>query len=759
MSSMANVQPRPRIGNKRNHRGISPPNRNPRDITKTRVSHACDRCRLMRTRCSGGERCSKCIKDDAVCVYGDRKRERNQKDLAESLDRVQELEGENTKLINALRSVVASPDFRTDMHGDIMEILSKYTTPDPPESGQPSSSSQTVTGSSDKLRRGNETRDRSPEYESKTSGEKAVASSVGSPGRKGELARVVDLDAGSGAAGLVGKMSEMSWIQHAFESLHQRRTNAQPGMRGAEIDHHLTTAKDFSYFMDDTNVLAIDEDHVNQYHWPKLEIAIILAEAYFHAMQDAFQIVLREQFLQTMVTFSQKQQLTSSWSGRRWFALANLVWAIGAKWLQMTKLDQPNFSENHLLYYARARALGLDHRMMFDHPDIERVQGIGLLAFYLLMNGSIFRAWNILGHATRHAIALALHLRVSDPNVSDRDKEQRARTWYSLYSLEILIAEITGRPKSIFLSDVTTPIDLLQKPPTEEHDHQWRIEGLISPEESRNMWLDFLMAGRDLSQGMTRGVTPWKNFASVGHGISRSYFPHRVRLCRLSDKIASQLYSGTSEDSWADTQRKIGELQTELRLWAENLPDDLAIQSQAPTNTDPRVKIELSMYYHSIQMILHRPCLCEVVIEHESLRSQEFNRSSARACVHAAMSMLALMPDNPSAHEAYQLLPWWTLLHYVAQAAAVLLLELSLGGQHFQNEISDVVNFLRKAMAYLWCMTESSLSAYRAWRILRRLLTEVSQRYDMDMADIPTEASQPPGWSERHEMAVRNALS
>lgn len=47
--------------------------------SKVRTTHACDRCRIMRTKCSGGERCTKCIKDNATCLYGDRKRERNKK--------------------------------------------------------------------------------------------------------------------------------------------------------------------------------------------------------------------------------------------------------------------------------------------------------------------------------------------------------------------------------------------------------------------------------------------------------------------------------------------------------------------------------------------------------------------------------------------------------------------------------------------------------------------------------------------------------
>ena len=124
------------------------------------------------------------------------------------------------------------------------------------------------------------------------------------------------------------------------------------------------------------------------------------------------------------------------------------------------------------------------------------------------------------------------------------------------------------------------------------------------------------------------------------------------------------------------------------------------------------------------------------------------------------MSMLAVMPDSPSAHEAYQLLPFWALLHYVAQATAVLLLELSLDGQHFPTETTEVVNYLRKAMAYLWCMTENSLSAYRAWRIFRRLLSAVSERYDdLDVADIPEEAPQPPGWEKEDEERITHAFT
>ncbi len=368
------------------------------------------------------------------------------------------------------------------------------------------------------------------------------------------------------------------------------------------------------------------------------------------------------------------------------------------------------------------------------------------------------RAWNTLGHATRHATALGLHLRVADPSVNELETARRARTWYSLYSLEILIAEITGRPKSIFIGDVTAPIDLFWTVPRETEGFTGQVDDFLSPAGSRKIWLEYLHAGPNISQ-MTGGMVPWKSFSAVGRNIPMSYLPQRLQLCRLSDRVASHMYSGTLDDSWSEIQRKVELMQSELKQWHENLPEELSLQGQESADTDPRTKIELRMYFHSVEMILNRPCLCEITIENESLRSREFNRSSARACVHAAMSMLSIMPDYPTAHEANQLLPWWTLLHFVAQATSVLLLELALNAQHFRNEVPQLVQYLRKAMGYLWCMTEGSLSAYRAWRIFRQLLTEVLERHEeIDLTDVPMDAAPPPGWNDELEAVTTKAF-
>lgn len=371
------------------------------------------------------------------------------------------------------------------------------------------------------------------------------------------------------------------------------------------------------------------------------------------------------------------------------------------------------------------------------------------------------RAYNTLSHAIRHAMALGLHLVVTDRLVDPPERSRRAMTWYSLYSLEILLGEITGRPTSISVSNVTLPITILEQRQKLCLEQPAQLDEQVDSVKIRRFWVQFLCQQRENSQMMAHGPMPsTKDFATIEEDVPPSHFPHRLRLCHLSDKVGTQLYMGHAQPSWSEIQRRVRELQAELRDWLQGLPVELALQSSETRRMGARVKIELNMYYHSVQMILHRPCLCDGEIADESHGSQEFNHECARACVHAAMNMLAAIPDDPSAHEAYQMLPWWALLHYLGQAASVLLVELSLDSQHFQNEPGELIRHLKKAMAYLRCMAERSLSAYRLWRICRQLLDQVRPRYgDLDVADLPLLAPQPVGWTEEDENNIQNAFS
>ena len=372
-----------------------------------------------------------------------------------------------------------------------------------------------------------------------------------------------------------------------------------------------------------------------------------------------------------------------------------------------------------------------------------------------------FRSWTIVGHATRHMTALGLHLDVAVRALDYAGRQTRAGIFYLLYSLEILLAEVTGRSKSIVLEDITVPVDSLASRSTQSPDTIYPLTEGYLPSQVRQPWLQFLTSYRSLPQSMTGGSIPLNNFKTIGHDIFPGYFLHRVRLCKISHGLSSALYTASHRLSWREIQQETEKYENELKTWRESIPQELDIQQTDPTVYDPRPKLEIAMYYHSVQMILYRPCLAHIDIPDQSDSSRQFNLDMGRACVDAAIRMLDLLPDKPTDHECYQLLPSWGLLHYICQAAAVLALELALELFHVHNAEADTILIhLRKALGYIYCLSQSSLSAYKAWRIFYLLVTGIQTKYGYNVGlDSGMSSQRPRGWSDTDEEQLADAFS
>jgi hypothetical protein len=228
----------------------------------------------------------------------------------------------------------------------------------------------------------------------------------------------------------------------------------------------------------------------------------------------------------------------------------------------------------------------------------------------------------------------------------------------------------------------------------------------------RELWLNFLRSGRNISEPMRGDQISRPNFQFVNHGTPPlQHLSYRIQLSTISNHIMARLYAPSTSDSWAVTQKKISSLQNELSAWDKSLPVGLRLGSTMATNSDLRANIDLALYQPSLKMILYRPCLCHIQIPRESVGSKEFNRLAASNCVYAGVALIDLLPDDPTIHGAYQLLPWWSLLHYLGQALGVFILELCLEMKHCQGSPNQLTPHIRKAMAYLWCLSNGSLSS------------------------------------------------
>lgn len=83
---------------------------------------------------------------------------------------------------------------------------------------------------------------------------------------------------------------------------------------------------------------------------------------------------------------------------------------------------------------------------------------LGNMSFVKLVANSLISAWTFCGLAIRQALTLGLHVRNEAKDISDVEKEHRVRLWWSLYSLECSLNELTGRPTCISDRDISTPL-------------------------------------------------------------------------------------------------------------------------------------------------------------------------------------------------------------------------------------------------------------------------------------------------------------
>jgi hypothetical protein len=211
---------------------------------------------------------------------------------------------------------------------------------------------------------------------------------TGAPSIQRPIKSFVSLGGGSGASGLIGKMSEISWLEVARENI-LLWTDSNYCHSGHCDSVRVLHATEMNYHLDEADLLAVNEDSMEEEQWP--DLAGTMAGAFFDTIYPTFPFVDKEPFLQTLSTVRPQNTMPRFGANRRWAAMANIIFCLGSQWLFRGDANQPVGRDDHLIYYARARKLGLDHRVVLDHPTVEQVQMMGLLGLYLATNHQITR--------------------------------------------------------------------------------------------------------------------------------------------------------------------------------------------------------------------------------------------------------------------------------------------------------------------------------------------------------------------------------
>ncbi|KAJ5601306.1 hypothetical protein N7510_010840 [Penicillium lagena] len=552
----------------------------------------------------------------------------------------------------------------------------------------------------------------------------------------------------SRATGHIGKSSDITWMQRLQEEAEKRNRSHSERFDFSESDiiGDKFVPHEVNYHLDDFEIEV--SEPVQMYWLPPRPLADKLFETYLQVAHPYFPIINRPLFCHQYRTFFDSFALP----GDKWMAILNIIFAIAANYAHSAGLEWYGDDQSHLLFLTRARMLSMSGSDLFRHPDLQQVQVEGLTAFYLLSTDQINRAWRISALAIRSAVSLGINLKNCDPAVSNISKEVRNRVWWSLYMLENKLGLMTGRPTCISVNMCSSPFPL----PFEETQLQEPSAALLlNDPDLRNKRIDTAMASSFLRQ------TPFSNFGSEEdilaarswlHSLSVNaglYFLYSCDLTMMMQELLDCVYSLNSvHQNWKSVRTRIDELQARVDVWFSSLPPGLDFTHVHDGDQAHGEKMGLAFQYHSARIMLGRPCLCRhTSSQRVSDEEQHFSRTMAISALKSATQMANLIPDGPSTGPSHGARPWWCLLHYVMQAATIMILELSFGSIHMPEAESSLLQLAKKCVRWLHGMSEQSVASHRAWQLCDSAFRRLAKPMGFDVSDLSSHSN----LQKRHE--------
>ncbi|KAJ6144388.1 hypothetical protein N7470_008283 [Penicillium chermesinum] len=528
----------------------------------------------------------------------------------------------------------------------------------------------------------------------------------------------------SRATGVMGKTSEITWMQRVQREAEQR-AQGQAGSHEANNSDPEEPKDGFSlhsmnYHLDDLDISV--PGPVQKYEMPSRYLADRLFDDYFTTTHPFFPILSRSLFRNQYRTYYDNSRPDRPRPGDKWLAIVNVIFAIAAKHAHLVNASWRGEDNDHLVYLTRARMLSMNSDVLFNHPDLQQVQVEGLTAFYLLAADQINRP----------------------PSIT---KEARYRVWWCLYSFEHMLGAMTGRSIYSLEGGYATPLPL----PFEEEQLQ---ENPAAAEVLNNSTLRDALINNVMASSWIRPTgsknehhdprlrdQSWLKNLPINFGLCYLYYSD---LTVVTQEIINKVYTTTCTLlPWTDIESRLDEMRIRIDMWKSSLPRALDF-TEENTNDSPdqlRCKLFLAFHYYSAKITLGRPCLCRR--DNRRPKSpQTFSHNMALTTIDAASRMLELIPDEPDVIQLYQVCPWWSVLRYLMQAATVFLLELSFGCVHVPEQEKTIVSLTKKCIRWFFAMSERSIGSRRAWQLCDTSFRNLASGMKYNTDDLPTQNHQ-----------------
>jgi hypothetical protein len=377
---------------------------------------------------------------------------------------------------------------------------------------------------------------------------------------------------------------------------------------GARISHQRASSPRPSLDLDASSMIAL----------PSAEAMDNLLDVYFDTCGVVFPFIHEETMRST---FARCKANDFTRVRRTWLGTLNMMFAIATKFDQDG--DDATSTASRLktsnLFYARAMALcgELSKRVI----SLEIVHYLVLVVIFCQGTQRSVEAWNLHGLLVRSAIALGLHSsRRSREAFDSCTGESRRRTWLVIYGLDKVLSMIFGRPAAIPDDHMAYQQPSTWMPPTSPGvlDNQVDLPG------------QFLDVSSRLYEIMSRSLVK-----QYGANMENPEF----ELDELASLQASNEF------------RKV------LHQWSSDLPPHLSLcepQSNMLSENSQvnRLRVILTLRYHNIRMLVHRPLLSITIRHLFNVRPLQGRVSSyfvqpamgeAHECVRSAESTIEIV--------------------------------------------------------------------------------------------------------------------
>jgi hypothetical protein len=145
-----------------------------------------------------------------------------------------------------------------------------------------------------------------------------------------------------------------------------------------------------TYHLDDLNV-PMSRGQIDPYSIPDKAVANGYVNTFLDTVYPTYPLgIMKKTFIAQYEAFF--VSFFPPGNSKRWLAQLNLMFAIGALYEKYTTAKWKGGDTEHLKYFARARILGIDDGAMFEVPDLQQVQVVGLATIYLIASNQINRS-------------------------------------------------------------------------------------------------------------------------------------------------------------------------------------------------------------------------------------------------------------------------------------------------------------------------------------------------------------------------------